>query len=397
MKLIKYFFILATLVGCQSNKSKIIDAKESINIPQTIEINIENFIEDFDTIKLEASHHSLLSNIRQIRILNNKLYITDDTKAFVFIYTLNGKYISKICNQGEGPNEYIKIASIETNPYTRQLLLTDNFSRKLFEYDENGNIKQITKIGFFPTYFASDKDGEYVHLSSGPHLTGPKAEELNKNNAIYINKEGNITNALLTDETPHRIDITSTSCGYTNKGELLFMPILSNIIYSINNNQKSVTKYSLVPTEQKLMSPKNKENIYFEHKTDGIHTNLTDFEKKNFLISCGSFLNSDSLLIVNFGYDNISRVFYSTKNKKAFAIKPKEMTGNKGLCEVFSNFPKAIIGDTIYIAIAPEQISYTLPLLPEGKLKTFFESFTEEDNPCIIAYRINKKLFEMNK
>ena len=393
MRFIGYFLISFILVGCQPNKDKIIEAKETINIPKTIKINIEDLIEEFDTIRLEASHYSLLSNIRQIRILNNKLYITDDTKSFVFIYTLNGKYISKICNQGEGPNEYIKIASIETNPYTKQLLLTDNFSRKLFEYDENGNIKHITKLEFFPTYFTSDKHGEYVHLSSGPHITSLKGEDLNRNNVIYINRKGNITKALLTDETPHRIDITSTSCGYTNEGELLFMPILSNIIYSISNNG-SIAEYHLPPTEQKLMSKKDKEDIFFEYKINGIHTNLTDFEKEDFLISCGSFLKSDSLLIVNFGYDNISRMFYSIKREKAFTIRTKEMSGNKGLCEIFSNFPKAIIDDTIYISVQPEQMEYVTPLLPEGKLKTFFENFTEDDNPCIIAYRINKKLFK---
>ena len=102
-------------------------------------------------------------------------------------------------------------------------------------------------------------------------------------------------------------------------------------------------------------------------------------------------------MIVNFGYDNISRLFFSLNDNKAFAVKPQKFTGNKGLCEIFSNFPKAIIGNNIYIAVDPMQISYTLPLLPEGKLKTFFKSFTEDDNPCIIAYRINKKLFKIDK
>ena len=395
MKFIKYFLIIFILAGCQqTNKDKFIGAKEIINIPQATDINIEDLIEEFDTIRLEASHRSLLSNIREIRTINNKLYITDNTRVFVFIYTLGGKYISKICDQGEGPNEYIKIASIEANPHTKQLLLTDNFSKKLFEYNENGEIKHLTKLSFLPTYFASDNHGEYVHLNSGPHIISVQGVDINKTNVIYIDKQGNIIKHILADETPNRIDITGTSCNYTTDGNLLYMPMLSNTVYRIDKEQGYTAEYTLLPTNKKLLSQKEKENIFFEHKANGLQTNLTDFEKEGFFISCGSFLKSDSLMIFNLGYEEFSRVFYSIKDKKAFTINLNEISGNKGLCEIFSNIPKAIIGETIYISVAPEQIAYTLPLLPEGKLKTFFESFTEEDNPCIIAYRINKKLFD---
>lgn len=399
MKVFKYILALFVLVGCQqTNKDKLIDAKEIIDIPKAIKIDIEDFVEDFDTIRLEASHQSLLSSIREICVINNKLYITDNTNAFVFIYSLKGKYINKICDQGEGPNEYIKIGSIGVNPHTKQLFLTDNFSGKIFEYNEDASLKHIIKLDFLPYFFTSDSNGEYIHLNSGPHIIDFKDSEINEYNVTYINKQGEITQHLLKDETPNRIDITagSSSCNYASNGDLLYMPMLSNTIYRINNKGYSA-EYAFRPTEQELISPQDKEEIFLQYKTNGLHTNLTDFEKEDFLISCGSFRKSDSLMIVNFGYDNTSRLFFSINNNKAFTIKPRKFTGNKGLCEIFSNSPRTIIGNTVYIAVDPMQISYALPLLPEGKLKTFFESFTEDDNPCIIAYRINKKLFDVEK
>lgn len=85
--------------------------------------------------------------------------------------------------------------------------------------------------------------------------------------------------------------------------------------------------------------------------------------------------------------------YYSKKHKSAITINPDELRGNKGLCAIFSTHPKVITGKSFYINIAPEQIQYALPLLPESKLKTFFEAMTENDNPCIIVYRLNEDLF----
>ncbi|NVK92125.1 hypothetical protein [Bacteroides sp. L10-4] len=64
------------------------------------------------------------------------------------------------------------------------------------------------------------------------------------------------------------------------------------------------------------------------------------------------------------------------------------------MCEIFSAHPKAIEDNSLYISIPVEQAAYVLPLLPTGnKLRFFFENTNENDNPYIISYQLNTKLF----
>ena len=380
------------LLSCNTKKQEEKQTMQNlIEINKPINPNIEDLIISYDTIRIEASHKSLLSSIQQIRIMNDKFYITDRTEAFVFIFDKSGKYIGKICNQGEGPEEYLKISKFEIDPYNNRILLTDNFSRKLFEYDENGKLLTIIKTKFFPLHFASDKSRRLIHLNSGPTLYDINKNTLSDTNCIlFINDKGEITNSILKDETPNKIDVIySTAPSYTDKGELLYMPVLSDIIYKIGKDNV-FPEYRLTSKCKNILSPKEKGNIHLTFDNN----NIVDYEKKGNLISFGSFLKSDSMMILGFGWKNKWRTFYSNKLKKSFTIVPDALEGNVGLREIFSIFPQVIENDICYIVVDPILIEYTLPLLPDGKLKTFFESFTEEDNPCIIAYRINKKLFD---
>lgn len=384
-----YFFSCCSPTGKEN-----IYVENVISVPAPLNISIEQFIESYDTIRIETSDRSLLSGVQQARMMNDKLYIADRTCAFVFIYSLDGKYLSKICNQGQGPNEYLKIAKFEVDPINERLFITDNFSRKLFEYDEYGTLRTITKLDFFPLHFVSDKSNRFIHLNSGPRMYDLQKRNMNfPYNVSIVSKEGNIIQRFLEDETPDRIDITySVAPSYTKEGELLYMPVLSDIIYRISDNQ-AIPEYQLTSDCKTFLGSKEKEDIFYTFESN----NVVDYERDGYLISFGSFLKSDSLMMFSFGWENKWRTFYSLQEKNSFTIRPDKMSGNKGLCEIFSNFPQFIQGDTFYIAVDPVQISYALPLLPEGKLKTFFESFTEDDNPCIIAYRINKKLFEKGK
>lgn len=379
---------------CRSAERDRISTGETIVIPSPTDVPIEHFIESFDTIRIEASDHSLLSSVLQVRMMNDKFYITDVTGAFVFIYSLEGKYLTKICDQGPGPNEYLKITKFEVDPINERLFITDNLSRKLFEYDEFGKLRKITRLNFFPLHFVSDKSKRLIHINSGPDMYNLQKRNLNlSHNVMVIDEKGNVVDSFLDDDTPNRIDITySVAPSYTTEKELLYMPVLSNIIYRISKDE-AIPEYQLTSESKKILGHNEKEKILFTYD----NTNIVDYEDKGYLISFGSFMKSDKLMVFGFGWKNKLRTFYSLENGKSFTIKPNNMSGNKGLCEIFSNFPQFVRNDTFYIAVDPMQIAYTLPLLPEGKLKTFFESFTDDDNPCIIAYRINKKLFEGKK
>ena len=393
--IISIFILSFLVIGCQSDNKNLHKSNiETINIEKPISLSIEELIEDFDTIRLEASDHSLLSDIRYIRIMNDKLYVTDKTQATVFIFTMDGKYISQINDQGQGPKEYLRISRLEVDPFNSRVLITDAFSRKLLIYDEAGRQSEVIQVDFFPMRFVSDRSRRNMHLNSGSTMLDLSRNEIsNTHNILIIDRKGNIKDSFLEDETPQRIDITNgASTSYTDNGELLYMPILSNIIYRIHENE-AIPEYELVPRNHSVLTDEDKKEIFYTFEKE----NVTEYEANGHFLSFGGFLKSDDIILLPSGWDKNLRTFYSTKSKKSFTYEPKKMKGNEYMQDIFYNFPQAATGETFYIGIDLVLMEYATPQLPEGKLKTFFESFMEDDNPCIIAYRINKNLFDVEK
>lgn len=361
-----------------------------IAITPPLALTIEELVADYDTIRLEASDKSLITGILQIHSMNDKLYITDSSLSVIFIFSKQGKYLSKISNQGSGPQEYIRIGSFETDEANNRLLLTDSFSKRLFEYDENGKLLKVIPLSFIPNLIASDKSKRYIHVNSTSKDKNDRKDILN-NNIHIINEKGEVTETFLKDATPNRIDIrTACATSYTEDKELLYMPILSNTIFRIHNSE-AIPEYSFKNLSgRKTVTAQEKKELYFEYNDN----NIEQAEKDGYLISCGSFLSSDSLVFLDLGWNTLLYTYYSKTNNASITINPNNLQGNKGLCEIFSAHPKAIEDDSLYISIPVEQAAYVLPLLPTGnKLRFFFENTNENDNPYIISYQLNTKLF----
>lgn len=392
MQKLSIAFTVALLFLCSchnpGNKPVTNECKE-IEVTSPSITAIEELISDYDTIRLEASDKSLISGILQIHVMNDKLYVTDSSLSFVFIFSKQGKYLSKICNQGEGPQEYLKIGSFETDEANNRLLLTDNFTKRLFEYNENGKLIQIIPLSFTPNLIVSDKSGRYINVNSASKDKSDSKEILY--NVIHIvGNQGEITEAFLEDDTPKRIDIrTACAASYTENKELLYMPMLSNTIFRVHQS-RAIPEYTLKnTTNRKDITQKEKKELHFEYGND----NIEQAEKDGYLISCGSFLASDSLVFLDLGWNSLLYTYYSKANGTSVTISPNALHGNKGFCEIFSAHPKAIKNNSLYISVPVEKASYVLSMLPDSKLKTFLGSIDEGDNPCIISYQLKSQLF----
>lgn len=371
--------------SCKQQENNIIEAENIISLDSPTRPNIEKHIAEYDTIRLEASDKSLLGNILQMFVMNEKMYITENSQSIVFIFNMQGKYLSKICNQGSGPNEYVKIGNFETDPANNRLLLTDIFSKRLFVYDEMGKLTKVLPLDFMPQRIASDKSGRFIHLNSTTEMLY-QSSKMSKHNVHIIGQDGKAEQCFLKDDTPNRIDImTVHAANLSEEGELQYMPMLSNTIYRIHGSE-AIPAYAFDnQTGLATISSADKKEIFYQYSRN----NLEEAEANGKLISCGGFLHSDSLLFSAHGWNKKIFSFYSKTTGQSLTIAPDEMKGNEGLRLIFSQHPKALTGNQLYISVSPDLMNITLPLLPEGKMKSFFESMTENDNPCIIRYRVN--------
>ena len=263
-------------VSCKKCNNKEVETPGlEIKIPNPISVPVENLISDYEIIKLETTENSLFGEILQIFGMRDKLYVIDRNLTSVFIYSIQGKYLGKINNRGNGPAEYVNIGSFETDKINNRLLLTDSFSKRLFVYDEMGNLQETIPLDFTPNLIASDVSNRFIHLNSSSESKYAN-KDMRKHNVHVVNNNGEVIDCFLKDDTPNRIDIrTAQSFALSDEGELLFMPKLSDKVYVIKGANAEVYCTLNNQTDLKTVKLSDKKKIFYTYDKQ----NLEEYEK----------------------------------------------------------------------------------------------------------------------
>lgn len=69
----------------------------------------------YNFIPLETNDSCLFSEIREIEIVDNKIYIIDNKRSGLLVFDISGKFITKIGNLGNGPGEYVTPSNFNIN------------------------------------------------------------------------------------------------------------------------------------------------------------------------------------------------------------------------------------------------------------------------------------------
>lgn len=108
MKYVISFIILIISIGCTQNEKMTFDDYFDIKSQTFKNILIDSI--ELDSINLEKINSSYYG---QLQIFNDKLYFIDSKFCWVFIFNLNGDFLSKKLGQGRGPNE-LPVKSIDS-------------------------------------------------------------------------------------------------------------------------------------------------------------------------------------------------------------------------------------------------------------------------------------------
>ncbi len=380
---------LLLLSACKENQADpVVEAQYLIEINNPANIVLEDFIVDIDTIRLELSDASIMHEIKNIHIMGDRYYISTWDHATVYIFDSRGKYINKIMDKGNGPMEYISITSFEVDRVNKRVILADNFSRRIFVYDENGNQLNVIQLDFNPIIILPYEDG-FLHVYSGPRneYDNPEMENYNIH---FLDAQGKFVSSAIEVSTPERIDIGSsfkTDC--LENGEILFQPVLSNIIYKIESGKKVTPLYGFVnnSSKHKFLSQREKET--FEYIVGIGDENMPrEKESEGFLLNWGVVSDLTDYVFSAFGYDKRYYLYYSKSLNKSLFIDPKSTKADGNLVHIFLGFPRTTNDNKFYISIDPWFIYEIRDKLPEGMIKTFFENTPEESNPVLISFSV---------
>lgn len=375
--------------NCKKEHKQDISLAEAkyVDIHNAISIPVDDLLTEIDTIRLEVTDSSLLNNIDIMHIMNDKLYILDMKSNAVFIFSRTGDFLRRVYRAGQGPLEYIRINSFEVDYQQKHLILSDPFSNRIFIFDEYGELLNVVPLKFSP-YILAARNGEFLNFYTGPKQMYD-TEEMENRNVHVLDSCGNFISSFLENQTLHRIDIGSTSrIDYNAKSEdILFHPILSDVIYRIDKNNETHPQYVFRnKSDYKFLTPEERRKMSYTYGQEKL---IIEKENNGYLLSWGSVLDLDDYCYFLTGWEHFRYIYYNKATGKSITIDPEKIEGENALCKLFNTRICQTEGNYFYNIVPLYLVDELAKELPEGQLKTFFQNNnTADSNPPIIKYKI---------
>lgn len=125
------------LCACENGQQKgLLSVLVAHNAPKSIEMPSSSLI------PLETNDNSLLYDIVNVEILDNKYYI--HSRGFVRVFDGNGNYLCDLAKKGQGPNEYLALSNMFLTGDT--LCFFDSQRMGVMQFSENGEFLGFSKI-----------------------------------------------------------------------------------------------------------------------------------------------------------------------------------------------------------------------------------------------------------
>ena len=342
-------------------------------------------IAEIEYIPLDTSNDVLLTGTHNITYLSDK-YILAAIKSFeqgdVFLFSRDGKVISRFNNKGNSGAEYINISSIAFDEKAEEIYIFDSFSgQKVYVYSKNGDYIRdfnfVDNVNFEiynfdeQTLLAYDKYGiAYDFYKNKPYwlISKKDGEILSELDITLPVRYFNSTRIALThpDGTTslHATGI-SLNNNRSDGSNLIIGDMSSDTIYRLTSDKKLLPLITRTPS---VHSSEPRVILTPELKTDKfivLAKTTLDFEM---LAREGT--NPFETLIYDFTSHQTNRVVFVNSDFASHSLQFSEVSlpQNRGLYAF----------DALTLITAYEEDKLM------GKLKELASTLTENDNPVLV-------------
>jgi len=391
MKNYTVFILVVLLFGCNAPSHNytlpISDNGKLISISDNIEdkaLMLDELIDSLYYIKLGQIDQVSIEAIDKIVFSGDNIAIIDkQKKKGLYLFSDNGSFLGNIGNLGKGPNEYLSASDVAIDKSSGNIVVLDQYGKKLLYYDKNGGFLKENPISFYAKDLSVLQNGNCAFYQ----LEGVN-KELKKMNDYCL---------LLTDETQK---VTNYSFPYSYRdfcpkltfGRLidfidtpnatLFNPYLTNEIYEIRNNNTITLKYKLDFGSRDVLQRISNSTTNQDY--------LELINSNDYLYFSGKFLETKKHLFFEFGNNRFC--FYNTQTDSLvvgnyFSQKVLDIT------QPFIEFsaPIAVKDEWFVSIIWPFTISdEQKELFNKTGNPTFkaFKNITDLDNPILLFFKI---------
>ncbi|TXE07548.1 6-bladed beta-propeller [Algoriphagus aquimarinus] len=169
------------------------NALQTILIPKKIdqELQLEQLTKSIKLIQLETNDRSLLSGVLDIKMFNEKIYVSDASRR-ILIFNQDGKFVKVLGKRGEGPGEYDFFPHMTIDEESNLLYVAS--ARKLYVYSKEDELLLENALSFNVNAFSVLEDKLFVLRQE---LSIPQEEGfLNRASFYEINKSLDVVDTI---------------------------------------------------------------------------------------------------------------------------------------------------------------------------------------------------------
>lgn len=337
------------------------------------------FFSDYLIIPLETNNESLIGHINEVKLSNDTFFIFDKSLKTIFLFSKNGKYLSKICKLGKGPGEYLNPVNFELNTRKREITIFDWNSQKLIKYNYRGDFISEISIGNRYYDFVEYSNSYFFFINTSINR---------ENSPVYMLNHYNSTGKLISKNFSsydysygfRNREVNSNGYFYSDNDKLIFSMPFSDTIYTIND--RGVFPYIILNTEKYKIT---KEEI--ESLKSGV--DIRTIKKLYNINSYGEFNNSCFFKFL------IGKIYYITVYNKRLKEIICSSDRDNDLAFIYPDIN--MISRDKFIGIINESLFPKLKeLVSNGKINVSkiitgnVDNIKPDDNPLLIIYYVKK-------
>jgi hypothetical protein len=332
-------------------------------------------IKEHKYVKLETRKDCLIGEISKIILKKKFLYILDKRTRSIFKFTSDGRFISKIHNQGKGPGEYLSLSDFDIDD-DGNLYLLDMSSKQVLVYEKDGNYLKTISSKYLVTNILSINKELLVNYV--PFNVGSSTPE----GHVLITRNGNVHKSWFPfsnfkDGKGGVVNLLKSYAFRRSENTILFNEDLRDTIYELKSDQTLTAKYTIDFGSKRI--------------SDDLRNRPTYFIGDPTLIQEGwhleNYFETSKYFTCSFNMEGKTWVLFFDRNKKTYQISS---------CAALCNPKAKIISDMRVLGVLNDYFVSEVPgrFLSSNKeiLNKYpdkSQNFTEENYKLICDYEPN--------
>lgn len=390
-KIIIVYLLFLTAIGCKQNNHDYSDVETiKFNFSETNPL-YEDIFKETTIIPLETNENCLVSEITQMEVWDNKIFILDWKLNSLLVFNTQGKYLNRIGRIGKGPGEYIRPRYFFINKKEALVKVFDAPTKKLMCFDYGGILVKEIKLNNYLRAVGESKSGYWGFCPNKGNVNVDN-EQKKYVKFITFTPDGEVSIYVEGEKSIDQLNFSNTYISSALDGGVSFVePFLPNI-YSLKD-EKITVKYNIdysgyFPTEQIIDKIEKMDRPLSSGERELMGTLGMKYSSMFF-----RFYENDDWVLLLTGFKEGTTLIYNKNNKKAFEFSKQFYLNNSW--ETYFPMCSALIGNAVY-----GQADYrTIKLLLEENenisnkrresLNKLLQGMSNDDNPLVIKYVIN--------